>query len=350
MVLSRVRSWRRERALGSDDRAGRYARARARRAQRSFARRNWRMLTGLVVVGYVPVLVSLVFLPGGFLRGFAAGAGTAAVIGAAASYVVQASGTGPQLMGDLAEQWTASELRPLRKRGWKLVNHVSLRPWDIDHVLVGPGGVVAIETKWSAAAWEMHPPSPRVRDAVRRTAGNARDLALWTPVRRCGAPSVTPLVVLWGPVANDEDLGPVIVDGVAVLHGRALAPWRDGQTHRALSEDHVQGIWAALEAQARDRDARRASGEQVPPSVAALLLRLFVLITIGLAGFATSAKVLEWTGSLPVWTTATLALLALGLALRTTNIGRYPGLAWATGCAAALALGPIAYLISRSTT
>jgi hypothetical protein len=35
-------------------------------------------------------------------------------------------------MGATAEQWTASELRPLRRSGWRLINHYLLRS-EIDH-------------------------------------------------------------------------------------------------------------------------------------------------------------------------------------------------------------------------
>ncbi len=59
-------------------------------------------------------------------------------------------------MAELAEQWTAQELRPLREHGWKLVNHVGLGPGDQDHVVVGPGAVVLIETKWAALRYEVH--------------------------------------------------------------------------------------------------------------------------------------------------------------------------------------------------
>lgn len=63
------------------------------------------------------------------------------------------SGTAP-FMGELAEQWTAQELRPLSKHGWRLVNF-ALSYGDQDHVLVGPGGVVLLETKWNGTPWDL---------------------------------------------------------------------------------------------------------------------------------------------------------------------------------------------------
>ena len=87
------------------------------------------------------------------MRGLIVGLGVAGTAGALWLWIVEATGTAPTMMGDLGEQWTAQELRRLRRSGWQVVNHVTLTAPDIDHVLVGPGGMFAIETKWSATPW-----------------------------------------------------------------------------------------------------------------------------------------------------------------------------------------------------
>jgi len=92
--------------------------------------------------------LALWFMPDGQFRAFCAGLVVAGDLGAVAFWVAQATGTASTMMGDLAEQWTASELRKLRRRGWRVLNHVMLKQRDIDHVLIGPGGVYAVETKW----------------------------------------------------------------------------------------------------------------------------------------------------------------------------------------------------------
>ena len=70
-----------------------------------------------------------------FIAGCIVGVGLAGTAAPAHMWVTQATGTSPQIMGDLAEQWTASELRRLRPRnGWRLINHFGLRPGDIDHL------------------------------------------------------------------------------------------------------------------------------------------------------------------------------------------------------------------------
>lgn len=72
--------------------------------------------------------------------------------------VVVVSGSTHLMMGDLGEQWTREELEGLRRAGWRLVNGVRLRPaGDLDHVLIGPGVVVVVETKWGSADWTPAP-------------------------------------------------------------------------------------------------------------------------------------------------------------------------------------------------
>lgn len=93
-------------------------------------------------------------LGGDFVRGLALGTSLAEVAGALVVLVVIQTGTGPTMAGELAEQWTAQELRPLLKHGYRLANHVDVDVrGDADHVLVGPGGLYVLETTWSATEW-----------------------------------------------------------------------------------------------------------------------------------------------------------------------------------------------------
>jgi len=88
------------------------------------------------------------FIPSRFVGGLVVGAIGAATVSMLALWVTLVTGTAYRSMGATAEEWTASELRPLRRRRWRVANHVALGRPDIDHVLVGPGGVIAVETKW----------------------------------------------------------------------------------------------------------------------------------------------------------------------------------------------------------
>ncbi len=75
-------------------------------------------------------------------------------------------------MGVSAEQWTSQELRRFARRerkaeaeSWFVLDHVPMSGFDIDHVLIGPGGVVALETKWSNEGWETSWSRGRLEDA-----------------------------------------------------------------------------------------------------------------------------------------------------------------------------------------
>ncbi len=178
-------------------------------------------------------------------QGVVLGAGLASSAGVLASLVRQVTGTAPAMMGGQGEQWTASELRPLQRRGWRVVHHVSLRPWDIDHVLIGPGGAFAIETKWSAQPWVLEPAEARVLSAARQAADNARDLRLWAPFRKAGI-DVQPVVMLWGPAATPDGLGvPTDLDGATVMRGSHAPAWRTRLANNVLSPEQVEAGWLA---------------------------------------------------------------------------------------------------------
>ena len=48
-----------------------------------------------------------------------------------------------------AEQWTENEIRKLRRSGWQVVSNIPFEHCDVDHVAIGPAGVVVLETKWT---------------------------------------------------------------------------------------------------------------------------------------------------------------------------------------------------------
>ena len=86
----------------------------------------------MALVGLAITAVLLAFIEGDFGRGFILGAMLVGWSAALFVLVMQMTGTAARSMGASAEQWTASELRPLRKSGWRVINHVALRPWDIE--------------------------------------------------------------------------------------------------------------------------------------------------------------------------------------------------------------------------
>ncbi len=257
-----VRGWVREVQLAGDGRAGSWARTKARRRQWQFIRRQWRFFAVTMVCAAAITSLVLAFVHTEFLRGLIVGTSVAGTLSALAMLVMLVTGTAPISMGATAEQWTASELRPLKRAGWRVMNHVALRAWDIDHVLVGPGGVIAVETKWSSYGWELDPPDAALARAVDQARANARSLRLWQGIRSLGIESVSPVVFLWGNNQDDPQTTPSTprrVGDVTVIHGvHAARVWRksvESNTRaHAHDSDQVQNLWNALDEHIRGRD------------------------------------------------------------------------------------------------
>ena len=175
------------------------SRGMARRAQWTYVRAHVGWLALDAVIVFLPAAVGALFVPSAFGQGLLIGGGVVAAAAVVAFWVVEVTGTSGMMMGDLAEQWTADELRKLRRSGWKTVNHVALTVRDVDHVLVGPDGTFAVETKWSAQEWALG--GERVRAACRQAATGARRLSTWHDFKwrdRRARPARSPLARLPG--------------------------------------------------------------------------------------------------------------------------------------------------------
>lgn len=331
------------RQLAGDARAGAWARGQAWQAQRRFVRRSWRWLTGGTVVVLGVGLVLIAVMPA-HARGFSAGVVMSVWLGLVSYAVIQFSGSAGPLMGALAEQWSAAELRRLQDHGWRLVNGVRLRPWDIDHVLVGPGGVVAVETKWQGRGWVLDPPEDRVLGAARQAAGNARDLRLWGKLRAAGVTEVRPLVILWGALPDGEPrsfLDPAT--GAQVIPARCLAEWRERVlgADQVLNEAQVQQCWRALAEHAQTRDER----EPLPPSVNTLAVRAAAGVAGGLAAVVALAAAVQVLDSIAGLLCAVTAAAGAGFASRRWARLRVASTGWLIGVA--VVCGYVAVALAR---
>lgn len=294
-LMGRAGERRRVRALAGDARAGSWARGRARTAQRDFVRRNWWVYVGamLAILAITVGVASL--MPTGFLKGLVVGGFLVGGGAALWSLTVQVTGTAPVMMGDTAEMWTAMVLRRLQSRGWRVVNHFVLAKDDIDHVLVGPGGVYVVETKWSASSWQTEFGQSRMQAAIGQVNANARSLRLWHPIKSQGVP-VQSVVVLWGGGAKRRE-GIRSVDGTAVATGNALPMWVDRVGTGVLTADQVADIWKALDAQVALRDPLDRVEYPLPASVAAVVSRIGIAISCAVLGVFLVGELFRAAGS-----------------------------------------------------
>lgn len=258
------RERRRRRELAGDARAGSWARGRAHLEQRAFVRENWIRFALFLLAGFLVCLGVSWTMPNDLLRGVVIGAFLVALPSAVWVLTMQFTGTAPVMMGDEAEQWTAAELRRLSRRGWRVINHVALREDDIDHVLVGPGGAYAVETKWSSS-WSTSYGRDRVLEGIEQVRANARLLKLWHPLKQLGI-TPQPVVVMWGPglsKVNPQDRVRVVND-VTVVVGPALRAWLSSLGSGVLSEQQTSDAWSVL---ARGTPRRsRPCGQHAAPA------------------------------------------------------------------------------------
>lgn len=335
---------RREHELSSDKRAGRFPRALARRRQRELLRRHWPRLVGLAAGLMGMFVVASLFADSDLQRGMLLGFGAATAGGVTAHLVIVMSGTAPTMMGEAAEQWTAQELRVLLGHGWKLVNHVSLdRAGDIDHVLVGPGGVYVLETKWSADPWKVLRPNAKTNQTLHALQRRAEQVGRWEEVRKHGAPHVTPVLVLWGRAGDelDDKPGGIRVHGhdAVVVAGRDLGQWATRRGRAGLSDAAVAAIWESLDRRASYLDDREDPTPRGAMELAGLIL---ASVVAGLCSFVLSGTVLESSSAL--WLLATAALIAAGVVLRRTEQLRTVGTSVIVGAVATVAVWPVVWL------
>lgn len=320
------------RALASDARAGSWARGRARVAQREYLRENWLPYAGFLIGLLAVTLIVAWLMPTEFLRGLAAGAMLVAGPAMLWSWTLQVTGTAPVMMGDMAEQWTASELRKLRARGWRIINHFVLAKGDIDHVLVGPGGVYVLETKWSASSWLSDFGQARLHDAVAQTKANARVLRLWHPLKSRQV-SVEPVVVLWGGGVKDwPDLERIRrLDGATVLTGHALSTWAAGQSATALGAEQIAEAWTALEAQVTRRDPIDELDHPVPASMGEIAMRIGLASFSGIVGFLFVGELVRITNSLGLAVLIGTASTVPAVVLLLRSVARSAASGWLVG-------------------
>jgi Nuclease-related domain len=174
------------------------------------------------------------------------------------------TGARSHVVGALGEQWTAEELDKLGPE-WRQFRNLpfdeghgdSSYEVDIDHVAVGPFGVVVIETKFSTAEVDLttEAPSELVDDAIRQASRNAGRIRALLE-RDASFATVVPALVFWGPRVIEP--GAVIrrYGDVRAFAGRQSDQWLPKfQITRSLSDEEI----AIVAGKIRDYEGSRQS-------------------------------------------------------------------------------------------
>jgi hypothetical protein len=246
-------------------RAGRRSLTSARQERRQAIRTNRSVILAVcasVVVASVGLVVLMGLWKGREMGYFAAGLGTMSV-GFVAWLAVESREARRLFDAGDAERFTAGVLRRLRGRGWRSVDHVEFDRLDIDHVVAGPGGVFAVETKWTNYDWQIKNGSFDNSYAIgavnqcRDGAWKVSWLLRGNYKHRC---DVRPLLVVWGPGRPMIDAA-VTIDDVLVVPGHLLRRTLS-KLHGALDIDTAESVVREIEDFTRIRDEHRVKRQQ----------------------------------------------------------------------------------------
>jgi hypothetical protein len=291
---------------------------------------------------------SLVLLLPHWCREFALGIILTSGVWGSIMVVVTLSGTMPRSMGAMGEGWTARELRGIRRRGWYLANGLLLREKsDIDHVVIGPGGVLVVETKYSSEGWDRDTfTEERIRRAVGQVKRNQKSVAgILRPA--VSGELVQSVVVLWGGSTEYDRV--TEDDGVAIVPGTCLREWLASIEDSGLDDGSIATAWQKVKDHIARRDKFDLAHQGLPArDFMSWFLLIAGVILIGASGFLAELAVLRVTGA--AWFVAvgagmgSLAWMAYRLGLHR----RWP-IAWLIGTQVVTSLYAIAYVASGVT-
>lgn len=311
--------------------------------RKQYLRRAWPIVVAPFI--FSVMLSPLVLLLPGGARTFCLGALLASGFWAMAMLSVVLSGAAPKLAGQVAEQQVAQVLRNVRRRGWRLANHVSIIDGrgDIDHLVIGPCGVLVVETKYKADGWHDRFAEDRISQAVRAVQDRAREVV---PFVQPYVPRdrVQPVLVLSG---ETSDADPVLDrQGVAVVPLARLAEWLAGRPDEQLRPEAVRAAWDKV----LDRVAylNRRDRLQDGPAARGLWDLFAGAVAFAGIGFVLDAELVRLTA--PQWFVAigSIAALAGVVAYRRRARRLWVG-AWLLGTQVVTAVYSAAYIASAVT-
>jgi len=243
-----------------------------------------------------------------------------------------ASGASNASMGEAAEAWTSSELRRMHRKGWRHLDHLTLRPpGDIDHVAVGPDGVIVIETKWRSIATDLSRDSKWLSDAAKQVRRNQRDLAGHLGWGARQGARITSLLVVWGPEITQQGDGPQDgPDGVNVVAGRYLRTVLGDLSETLLDAEESEAVYRKLAEQMDRADQWTEANRSEWPLTLSEVANAWMART--LAGFGSTFLSLFSLG-LGWWALpALLAVAAVPLLVRRFRVAsRWDWTRWWTG-------------------
>ncbi|MDT4973091.1 MAG: hypothetical protein QOG22_3234, partial [Pseudonocardiales bacterium] len=130
-----------------------------------------------------------------------------------------------QMHGHMAETFSLESLRKVS--GWTVIENLPFDGVDVDHVVITPSGVLAVETKFfglvaKGTAYERE----RAAAARRSASESARKVRSFLRSKKLHElVTVTPVLMVWGPGSPAFSEGHRLVDGVYVVRAEHPQLW-----------------------------------------------------------------------------------------------------------------------------
>jgi len=243
--------------------AGQSAMREYERRKKQWQRRNRRLFRGMAVA-VVIIFLGTSLAAQHHLWPYVGGM----LAGAAVSFYIAVHESPPAwienyLVGAHGEELTAKALTPLFKWGWVVVHDLNRIKSNLDHVLVGPGGVFVLDTKNLHGTVVVdgdrltltRPGEARAAYANDNLAGQARaqgsELNRMLKQRCQLSPWVTAVVVVWAEIPQQIGHG----RSMSYVHGDHLVNWLQSQPAR-LNAKQIEQIASALKPGQRRRSKR----------------------------------------------------------------------------------------------
>ena len=203
------------------------------------------LVAGCLVIALLPTFPTFKAFIFGFL--------TASCLAMIGWMLFVSSGSYGWSLGKMGEEATAEAVvsSARRRQGWRLVNGIYFdKHGDVDHVLIGPGGVFVIESKFVTSPCRVE--GCRVKGVTgREPISQARKGASKVEkMLRYGRErfdvTVRPVVVIWGPGRRQIDQGWQLVDGVLLCDGPDSERWLRELDVQVLDSEYVGRIEKVL--------------------------------------------------------------------------------------------------------
>lgn len=155
------------------------------------------------------------------------------VVGVQIATRVARTGRGHLLPGRGTDRSTSDALRRFRRQGWRLLRDAAITHGrEIDHIAVGPAGVVVVETTWRRSL-TMNDLALAAK-LVRRSRDEVESV-LTSDFPRV---PIIAVVVTWG--HDRPGSVPAVIDGVRVVRGEEFAIWFSGLPDRQLTVPEIR--------------------------------------------------------------------------------------------------------------